>query len=78
MQIKIHRGINQIGGCVTEIKSRKARILIDVGANLPTCESKVKVNIAKISKKCDAVLITHYHGDHISEYMQVGRRFQFT
>lgn len=71
MQIKIHRGINQIGGCVTEIKSKKARILIDVGTNLPNCESKVKVNVARISKKCDAVFITHYHLDHIGEYMQV-------
>lgn len=71
MQIKIHRGINQIGGCITEIKSKKGRILIDVGTNLPTCESKVKVNVAKISKKCDAVFITHYHLDHIGEYMQV-------
>lgn len=61
MQIKIHRGVNQIGGCVTEIKSNKTRILIDVGSNLPTCESEVKVNIERITKKCDAVLITHYH-----------------
>ena len=74
MQIKIHRGINQIGGCVTEIKSKKARILIDVGTNLPTCKSKVKVNVAKISKKCDAVFITHYHLDHIGEYMKVRKK----
>ncbi len=74
MQIKIHRGINQIGGCVTEIKSKKARILIDVGSNLPNCESKVKVNVANISKKCDAVFITHYHLDHIGEYMQVKKQ----
>lgn len=71
MKIIIHRGINQIGGCVTEIKSRKSRILIDVGSNLPTCDSNVKVDIPKLSKKCDAVLITHYHSDHIGEYMQV-------
>ena len=71
MQIKIHRGINQIGGCVTEIRSKKAKILIDVGTNLPNCDSKVKVNVAKVSKKCDAVFISHYHLDHIGEYMQV-------
>lgn len=71
MQIKIHRGVNQIGGCVTEIKSKEARILVDVGSNLPTCETDVEVDIEKVSKKCDAVLITHYHGDHIGEYMQV-------
>ena len=71
MQIKIHRGINQIGGCVTEIKTKSTRILIDIGSNLPNSTSKVKVNVAKISKKCDAVFITHYHLDHIGEYMQV-------
>lgn len=71
MQIKIHRGINQIGGCITEIKSKKARILIDVGTNLPNCESNVKVNVSKISKKCDAVFISHYHLDHLGEYMEV-------
>ena len=56
MQIKIHRGINQIGGCVTEIKSKKARILIDVGTNLPTCTSNVKVNVSDISKKLLMIL----------------------
>ena len=71
MQVKIHRGVNQIGGCITEIKSKKARILIDVGTNLPNCKTNVKVNVAKISKKCNAVFITHYHLDHIGEYMQV-------
>ena len=73
MQIKIHRGVNQIGGCVTEIKSKKARVLVDVGSNLPNCENEIEVNIANISKKCDAVFITHYHGDHIGEYMQVNK-----
>ena len=52
MQIKIHRGIDQIGGCITEIRSKKARILIDVGTNLPNTESKIIVNVSKISKKC--------------------------
>ena len=73
MQIKIHRGVNQIGGCVTEIKSKETRILIDIGSNLPTCESEVEVNIEKISKKCDAILITHYHCDHVGEYMRVNK-----
>lgn len=74
MKIKVHRGVNQIGGCVTEIKSKKTRILIDVGTNLPNTESKVKVNVANISKKCDAVFITHYHLDHIGEYIQVKKK----
>ena len=74
MQIKIHRGVDQIGGCITEIESKKARILIDVGTNLPNTQNKVKVNVTKVSKKCDAVFITHYHLDHIGEYMKVKRK----
>lgn len=74
MQIKIHRGIDQIGGCITEIRSKNARIIIDVGSNLPNTESKVKVNVSKISKKCDAVFITHYHLDHVGEYMKVKKK----
>lgn len=74
MQIKIHRGVDQIGGCITEIRTKKARILIDVGTNLPNTENKVKVNVTKISKKCDAVFITHYHLDHVGEYMKVKKK----
>lgn len=74
MQIKIHRGVDQIGGCIAEIKSKKAKILIDVGSELPNTEYKVKVNVSKISKKCDAVFITHYHMDHVGEYMKVKKK----
>ena len=35
MKITIHRGAHQIGGCITEIESDNAKILIDLGANLP-------------------------------------------
>ena len=35
MKIKIHRGIKQIGGCITEIATEKTKILIDLGQNLP-------------------------------------------
>ena len=57
MKIKIHRGTNQIGGCITEIESNLGtRIIIDIGANL---------------EKIDGVLVTHYHGDHIGLYNKV-------
>ena len=36
--IRIYRGINQIGGIVTEIKKGDHRVLIDFGANLPGTE----------------------------------------
>ena len=36
MKVRIHRGANQIGGCITEIQSASGtRILIDLGHNLP-------------------------------------------
>ena len=36
MQIKVYRGTHQIGGCVTEIKTDVARIIIDMGEELPS------------------------------------------
>jgi len=71
MKITVHNP-NQIGGCITEIESESGtRIIIDTGSNLPGCESKVEADVAEITRGCDAVLITHYHGDHIGEYMRV-------
>ena len=35
MNITIHRGANQIGGCITEISSDNCKLLIDFGSNLP-------------------------------------------
>lgn len=71
MQIAIHRGIDQIGGCITEIATEKARILIDLGQNLPDGEGVVEDDFAnldsieKITKNVDAIFYTHYHGDHL-------------
>ena len=37
MQVIIHRGTHQIGGCITQIRSDKGtRIAIDIGQNLPS------------------------------------------
>lgn len=71
MKIKIHRGIDQIGGCITEISTDKARILIDLGQNLPDGDGIVKDDFAnlhsieKLTKNVDAIFYTHYHGDHL-------------
>jgi ribonuclease J len=71
MQITIHRGIDQIGGCITEIATDKARILIDLGQNLPDGEGVVEDDFAnldsieKITKNIDAIFYTHYYGDHL-------------
>lgn len=91
MEIILHRGTHQIGGCVTEIKTEEARIIIDMGTPLPgskteneleeakedvlslpgvtmpleTDSYKTDSNQAFNEQPCDAVFITHYHGDHI-------------
>ena len=35
MQIIVHRGIDQIGGCITEVRTARTKIFIDLGRNLP-------------------------------------------
>jgi len=77
MKIIIHRGINQIGGCITEISTNRARILIDLGQNLPDGEGVVSDDLAsseaieKITQGIDAIFYTHYHGDHLGLFHYV-------
>lgn len=71
MQIKIHRGTHQIGGMITEISTATTRIIIDLGSELPDengIEGPDDLQIDGLTTgqpNCDAVLFTHYHGDHI-------------
>ena len=67
MKITIHRGAHQIGGCITEIKSGDAKILIDLGSNLPDSETAEldEADIASLTQDADAIFYTHYHGDHV-------------
>lgn len=67
MNITIHRGARQVGGCITEIKSDNAKILIDLGANLPDSEEKElsASDVARLTHDADAIFYTHYHGDHV-------------
>ena len=71
MKITIHRGIDQIGGCITEIATDKAKVLIDLGQNLPDGDGVVQDDLAnvdsveKLTKNIDAIFYTHYHGDHL-------------
>jgi len=68
MNIHIHRGQNQIGGSIIEISTNSTRIFLDVGIALDEGEH---VDVTQIdglfcgTKDCDAVFISHYHGDHI-------------
>lgn len=73
MKIMIHRGSHQIGGCCTAIATEKTRILIDYGASLPGEDSGTLdvPGITDASLKCDAVLISHNHGDHTGELWNV-------
>lgn len=76
MQIKIYRGTHQIGGCITEIKTATARIIIDMGEELPSnvhAEQKpFEIDgVTRGKPDCNAVLITHYHGDHVGMFEKV-------
>ncbi|WP_315352707.1 MBL fold metallo-hydrolase RNA specificity domain-containing protein [Phocaeicola abscessus] len=74
MDIKVHRGLEQIGGCITEISTATSRVFIDFGQNLPgngketTPEQDrlmVKNIFAANAKTHEAVFYTHGHEDHV-------------
>ena len=73
MKITIHRGANQIGGCITEIESSKGdKILIDFGHNLPEGDEKAcdkyddSDALRTVLQGVSDVYYTHFHGDHIA------------
>lgn len=80
MDIKIHRGLEQIGGCITEISTATTRIFIDMGQNLPgvgepttSDEDRQMVEdiFAQNRKEHEAVFYTHSHEDHIGLFRYV-------
>lgn len=77
MEITIHRGTHQIGGCATEIRSVHTRILIDFGSELPDNSGQTPADNLKIDGlnqgKPDfaGVFLTHYHGDHLGLIDQI-------
>lgn len=68
MVIKIHRGQNQIGGSIIEVSTESTRVVFDVGINLDETEC-VKIpaieGLFQGDPLYDAVIISHYHSDHI-------------
>lgn len=76
MKIRIHRGTHQIGGIAAEISTDMTRIMIDMGDELsldPDFKS-APLDIPGVtdqSGRCDAVLFTHYHGDHIGQMERI-------
>lgn len=79
MEVIIHKGTNQIGGCITEIRTNKTRIIIDFGEDLPSEEeTNIKPLIIKglndnKESLYNAVFITHSHGDHIGKINEINK-----
>ena len=77
MKIRIHRGANQIGGCITEIQSAAGtRILVDLGHNLPgELEKEDKfddpANLSALLDGISGIIYTHNHGDHLGFFHQI-------
>lgn len=77
MQIVIHRGTHQIGGCATEIRTQSTRILIDFGSALPDSSGRTDTDTLKIEGINQGhpgfygVFLTHYHGDHLGLIDQI-------
>jgi len=66
MNVMIIKGINQIGGCITEIKCKNTRIIIDFGDELENTNETFELEgLTYGTPKYNAVFITHSHGDHI-------------
>jgi ribonuclease J len=68
MNITIHRGSDQIGGCVTEYEHNGWRLFVDYGEQLPGSPKSGDLKIEGLTHgdlSNSALLITHYHGDHI-------------
>lgn len=77
MKITIHRGTNQIGGCITEICSEGGtKILIDLGRNLPSetnepDEYDDPTALSALLEGVSAVVYTHNHSDHAGFFAEI-------
>ena len=80
MKIKIHRGLDQIGGCITEIWTDSSRVFIDFGQNLPgngktATPEEDALMVADIignnEKEHQAVFYTHAHEDHVGLFRYI-------
>ncbi len=80
MSIKIHRGLDQIGGSITEISTATSRVFIDMGKNLPGSGEQMtneeeREYVAKLfsqnKKENEAVVYTHAHEDHVGMFVHV-------
>ena len=66
----IHRGSHQIGGNCVELATENTRILVDCGLPLDfeeqpkDTQEKILEDAKEWTLDCDAVFLSHYHGDH--------------
>ena len=68
MTITIHRGTHQIGGCVTEYESEGWKLFVDYGEELQGGPKSGTLKVEGLTHgdlSKSALLITHYHSDHI-------------
>lgn len=76
MKITIHHGTDQIGGCVTEYEHNGWRLFVDYGEQLPGATPSGPIEVEGLTKgdlSQSALLITHYHGDHIGKLAEVSK-----
>ena len=74
MTITIHRGTHQIGGCVTEYEHDGWKLFVDYGEELPGGPKKGDLQVEGLTRgdiSKSALLITHYHGDHIGNIIKL-------
>ena len=71
MKITVYCGNDRIGGCLTEYESNGWKLFVDYGEQLsgePVFNNALEIDgltCGDLSKS--ALLITHYHGDHIGK-----------
>lgn len=70
MTLTIHRGTHEIGGSCVEIRTDKAKILIDLGMPLDYDkrsreeQTEIRHNAKEWCKGADAIFLSHAHADH--------------
>lgn len=72
VSVIVHRGAYQIGGCITEIRTARSKVVVDLGQNFPyhgiPSEEEDRARVSKLfgneSRRYTAVVITHSHLDH--------------
>ncbi|WP_026659733.1 MBL fold metallo-hydrolase [Butyrivibrio sp. AC2005] len=74
IKVILHRGARQIGGVCTEIATENTRLLFDFGSPLEGEGNQDILEIDGVTRgdvNCDAVFLTHYHGDHVGEIPRI-------